>query len=710
MKRTLFSICVIVLATVSCSKHEVDSFDVRSYELTLSGAVPDAKTSLGAVNEDNQIPFLWTEGDQLGLYVMNGSTVTEKNVYALVQSGTESGPGYMSADFKATLSNIAASTDYNVCIYYPFKKTAGSTGQTIAHAIPAFQNQAVSDMSEHFGLSGAFAHASATLTTPADLTDYAPELSFKLSHKTAYVWLRMYAADQALAGWKVKCVKISAPADTYLAGSTSFDVTSGSYTLTSNQSNSVSVTISGGVELSTTVSGNAYLVVFPASVSGKTLTFTYTLENADASKIKTVTHTRAIAEGIAAFEAGSVNRFTEKIPSADATGWVYGTSAIDLSANGTANCYIVSAQGNYSFDATVMGNGDKGVLTNYSATKYHVTSAGIAPSSVELLWQTKQGLITSVALEDGKVTFTKPDAQEGNALIAVKDAEGTILWSWHIWCTDMGPAQRYVVQVDKYGTKDSNTYNGKLLARTGKSYMMMDRDLGATAALSALTTDQAILDQTLGLYYQWGRKDPFIGPSALTQDNHTFATVYDIQGNVLQLPTQVKAAGDTRGIAYAVKHPTEVLYKGYTWYFVADDSAASIGYNLWGLSDGFSISTTTEASITKSIYDPCPPGYTVPVMEPFYATSKSAANDYGVLLSVGGGTKSFYPYAGALANGTGLINDYVGKSGLYYFFTRQRYSGNVNPASHRIGSSGLYANPNTLSANQGMSIRCMQEY
>ena len=33
---------------------------------------------------------------------------------------------------------------------------------------------------------------------------------------------------------------------------------------------------------------------------------------------------------------------------------VYGT---DLSASGTSNCYIVHQAGDYSFDATVMGNG-----------------------------------------------------------------------------------------------------------------------------------------------------------------------------------------------------------------------------------------------------------------------------------------------------------------------------------------------------------------
>ena len=34
----------------------------------------------------------------------------------------------------------------------------------------------------------------------------------------------------------------------------------------------------------------------------------------------------------------------------------------NLSVNGTANCYVVTKAGDYTFDASVMGNGEKGVL------------------------------------------------------------------------------------------------------------------------------------------------------------------------------------------------------------------------------------------------------------------------------------------------------------------------------------------------------------
>jgi hypothetical protein len=62
------------------------------------------------------------------------------------------------------------------------------------------------------------------------------------------------------------------------------------------------------------------------------------------------------------------------------------------------------------------------------------------------------------------------------------DADGVILWSWHIW----------LVQ-DQIGY---NTY-------ANNAGVLMDRNLGAT---SAIEYDSG----TIGLLYQWGRKDPFL--------------------------------------------------------------------------------------------------------------------------------------------------------------------------------------------------------
>lgn len=159
------------------------------------------------------------------------------------------------------------------------------------------------------------------------------------------------------------------------------------------------------------------------------------------------------------------------------------SSYTDLSAAGTANCYLVQRAGDYRFKA-VLGNTD-GTVGNVK--------------SVEVLWESfgtdekpeVGDLIALASYKNGYVCFSTPDAfRDGNAVIAVKNAKGTILWSWHIWCA-------------KEGWLEQVYYND--------AGVMMDRNLGAT---SACPGDVG----AFGLFYQWGRKDPFLGVGVITDD------------------------------------------------------------------------------------------------------------------------------------------------------------------------------------------------
>ena len=164
-------------------------------------------------------------------------------------------------------------------------------------------------------------------------------------------------------------------------------------------------------------------------------------------------------------------------------------STMNLSYFESANCYIVSEAGKYKFK-TVKGNSS--------------TSVGNL-STCEVLWEsfgtsttpTIGDLIKGVTYKDGYIEFeTASTFREGNAVIAVKDASGTILWSWHIWLTDQ---------------PQGHTYNNGAV-------VMMDRNLGAT---SATPGDVG----ALGLLYQWGRKDPFLGSSSISDDIEAKSTI-----------------------------------------------------------------------------------------------------------------------------------------------------------------------------------------
>ena len=213
----------------------------------------------------------------------------------------------------------------------------------------------------------------------------------------------------------------------------------------------------------------------------------------------------------------------------------------------TANCYIISEAGDYRIQA-VKGN-----------------------SAVEVLWETfgtdtapqPGDLIAQVSYDSDKNTIafsTGAEFLKGNAAIAAKDAEGTILWSWHIWMTDKPKDQAY--------------NNG--------AGTMMDRNLGATSATPGSVG-------ALGLLYQWGRKDPFPGASSISENIAAKATL-------VRWPQELISEGVS--IDYTVQNPTKIIstFHGvYDWLLTEDGSMDN-----------------TRWQAEKTIYDPCPAGYRVP--------------------------------------------------------------------------------------------------
>ncbi len=103
---------------------------------------------------------------------------------------------------------------------------------------------------------------------------------------------------------------------------------------------------------------------------------------------------------------------------------------------------------------------------------------------------------------------------------------------------------------------------------------MMKRNLGAGVVSG--TSEEDIL-ASYGVYYQWGRKDPFVGPRYNMADSAD-AQVYDSQN--LRVYPEYAATDAERGSAgYASAHAmtfiTGTKESGYNWLQTADVS-------LWG--------------------------------------------------------------------------------------------------------------------------------
>ena len=327
--------------------------------------------------------------------------------------------------------------------------------------------------------------------------------------------------------------------------------------------------------------------------------------------------------------------------------------AENLSIRGTANCYIVSKSGVYSFKA-VKGNS-------------HQSIGNVA--GVEVLWETfgtsvtpmVGELVQSVQYDSGYVYFKIADVyREGNALIAAKDASGKILWSWHIWLTDQ-PGK--CVYANNAGT-------------------MMDRNLGATSATPGEVG-------ALGLLYQWGRKDPFLGSSSIRNSVESQSTgKFDI--------TKSKKATGT--ITYATEHPTTFINfnrNNYDWYY-----------------SGSSSTDNTRWQSTKTIYDPCPAGWRVPDGGSNGVWNKAGFDDQsydkshrGMLFGSGiSSPVTWYPAAGCRSINDGDL-DYVGSSGYYWSVTP-----NVSCAYYLgFNGSGLVYPTYYNCRAYGQSVRCLQE-
>ena len=342
------------------------------------------------------------------------------------------------------------------------------------------------------------------------------------------------------------------------------------------------------------------------------------------------------------------------------------SSATDLSSSATANCYIVSDSGLYKFK-TVKGNSNESVGSAVSAS---------------ILWETFGtsetpayfDLIKGFSYKDGYIAFQTTDTfKEGNAVIAAKDESGKILWSWHIWMTDQPEGQEY--------------YNN--------AGVVMDRNLGATSATPGEVG-------TLGLIYQWGRKDPFLGSSSLSSS--------DVAKSTITWPSPAQSNATRGTIEYAVNNPT---------VYVTGNGINSD----WYYTGAYSTDNTRWTATSKTVYDPCPAGWRVPEggenglwakatgSDSYFSGYPFDATNKGMNFSgkFGSAETIWYPAAGYRSVGEGGLIQ-VGLRGYYWSASPWRYYEDYSGAYMlSTFSSGSVTPSDGEDRAVGQAIRCVQE-
>lgn len=298
----------------------------------------------------------------------------------------------------------------------------------------------------------------------------------------------------------------------------------------------------------------------------------------------------------------------------------------------TANSYLISAPGYYRIPL-VYGNAVKGGTKNASSYKTAHTGTDVLSNfkdhlgndittpyineqnasnpatQASIVWMDQKDLVDGLSVtNNGDKSFinfhvSPANIKNGNAVIAVKSADGTIMWSWHLWfdhsdalstiaCTnhegDNFKVTKNILGYTLYKWK-STSYESPRVAR-----MKIEQEVGNGAKKSAYITitqsPYAEREYSTALY-QFGRKDAFPGTNTLYES------------------TFVENGGNNISIVNAIQNPGTFYTDGDKW------GTEYRYFNLW------SMQTTSQGdaskTLVKTVYDPCPVGFTMPPLKTF---------------------------------------------------------------------------------------------
>ena len=545
--------CFLGLAAlmVSCSEMN-ESFSPAQEQISINGtlegfsALPSTRTQVGSMAEDGALLMEWSVGDQVGVfgdYTVNASF-----------TGNHTAPAA-----QTTFSGNVTSGDVPKYAYYPYSEQAVNL-QAIPVTIPT--EQAYSDVNS---IAAYDVKATDVIT---DKGNGSYQLNMRQMVSLVRFEISLTDVDGLSTDEKLQRVELKTGAP--VTGSYTYDLTNLNNGFTGSseaQSTSLNLTFVNQPSLSEKVI--AYAVAAPGAQGGKEWECMFLTDKHQVSFTTTA---------LCDFEAGKYY-----IMPLNATVLENNQAVIEEAPAQveTANCYMINAVGEHSFLATVIGNGQKGIIPGAG---FHTESAYISPKSAKLLWQDVEGFIDASSVRlgtDGRCYYTA-NQNVGNAVIAVYSGEnqtGDILWSWHIW-----------------GVGDEMPSDEVYTNKVGSQFTVMDRTLGAHSKTSLYAT-----------LYQWGRKDPFPNTS-----------VYYVDGVATEVETSIPVYVSQAGtIAESIQHPAELLKNVDN--FQGNWLAETNNY-LWGDTNGtnpkypdYLEDPTACAGWTdvKTIYDPSPVGYRV---------------------------------------------------------------------------------------------------
>ena len=294
---------------------------------------------------------------------------------------------------------------------------------------------------------------------------------------------------------------------------------------------------------------------------------------------------------------------------------------------------------------------------------------------------------------------------KGNVVIAVRYGDsGSLLWTWHIWITDYNPDREALASASGayvYGVEGGNVhrYNNAAFNANDKMFVM-DRNLGASSA------SYAGLNGTM--FYQFGRKDPFIGYNQKGELN----SYYTYNGITAEKTTGITIVKKTdtgnENVLYSISHP-QAFISPETEEGWSQGSALIDPTKRWL---DKKIDEHNELSVlekNKSIYDPCPPGWKVPdkaVFEHVKDTPKNNITKDGLYYEPEEEVSIFFPMHG-YRDDTGIMWN-VNIHGRLWSSTAAE--SNQAYRLYYYNNSGVKdINVNSIVQSYAMPVRCMRD-
>ena len=639
MKKSIFILLAAYLGFAACQVVESDIPEFA--DEVLSAQIEQDETTKTVLDESNNIR--WSENDQIVAFVKrsHGKKYQIKPSFA----------GKTYADFSVVSSangdDISAGMEWDhIVAYYPYAEGIECVKSGDNYAIDVELPSEQTYVADSFG-NGSWSMVAVSEDNNITFKNVCGGIKLQLIGTQKIASITMQGkSNEVLSG--------TATVIAYTDGETKPFIT-----MTGTDAASKSVTLNcgaEGIQLNETTA-TEFILALPPVVFTEGFEVTIVGVNGEEQKLKSIKQIEISRSTLCVMP-----EVTIEIPETDPE--IPAGAYVNLSQSGTANSYIVSQNGNYKF-STVKGNSSESVG---------------AVASADVLWETYGtdetpnvgDLVKNAVYSDGYITFQTADTfKKGNAVIAAKDVSGTILWSWHIWLTDEPEGQEY--------------YNN--------AGTMMDRNLGAT---SATPGDVG----ALGLLYQWGRKDPFLGSSSISENVEAASTVV--------WPSAVSSDASNGTISYATANPTTFISYNSSnndWYYTGSSSTNN---TLW----------ITSGS-SKSIYDPCPSGWRVPDggSDGVWSTALSSSTSFteetlydstlqGINFSgrFGSASTIWYPASGSHDYSDGTLYN-VGDHGNYW---------SASPSSNQAYGLVLFYNGRVYPSgrfvrSRGYSVRCIRE-